>query len=99
MSEENRTIAHMDLDAFFVSVEVKKNRKFAGKPIIIGGQSQRGVVASCSYEARKAGVHSAMPIKMAKRLCPEAQIIKGDMESYAKESSLVTSVISDRPPF
>jgi DNA polymerase-4 len=98
MSGENRTIAHMDLDAFFVSVEVKKNRKFAGKPIIIGGQSQRGVVASCSYEARKAGVHSAMPIKMAKRLCPEAQIIKGDMESYAKESSLVTSVISDRAP-
>lgn len=98
MSDENRTIAHMDLDAFFVSVEVKKNKKFAGKPIIIGGQSQRGVVASCSYEARKAGVHSAMPIKMAKRLCPEAQIIKGDMESYAKESSLVTSVISDRAP-
>ncbi len=98
MDQENRTIAHMDLDAFFVSVEVKKNKKFKGKPIIIGGQSQRGVVASCSYEARKAGVHSAMPIKMAKRLCPEAQIIKGDMESYAKESSLVTSVISDQAP-
>lgn len=96
--EKDRTIAHMDLDAFFVSVEVKKNTALSGKPLIIGGQSQRGVVASCSYEARRAGVHSAMPIRMAKRLCPHALFIKGDMESYAKESALVTEVIADQAP-
>lgn len=96
--EKDRTIAHMDLDAFFVSVEVKKNTALSGKPLIIGGQSQRGVVASCSYEARRAGVHSAMPIRMAKRLCPNAVFIKGDMESYAKESALVTEVIADQAP-
>lgn len=96
--EKDRTIAHMDLDAFFVSVEVKKNTALSGKPLIIGGQSQRGVVASCSYEARRAGVHSAMPIRMAKRLCPNALFIKGDMESYAKESALVTEVIADQAP-
>jgi len=88
----------MDLDAFFVSVEVKKNSSLLGKPLIIGGQSQRGVVASCSYEARRAGVHSAMPIRMAKRLCPDAQFIKGDMESYAQESALVTEVIAEQAP-
>ncbi len=96
--EKVRTIAHMDLDAFFVSVEVKKNSSLLGKPLIIGGQSQRGVVASCSYEARRAGVHSAMPIRMAKRLCPDAQFIKGDMESYAQESALVTEVIAEQAP-
>lgn len=96
--KKDRTIAHMDLDAFFVSVEVKKNTALSGKPLIIGGQSQRGVVASCSYEARRAGVHSAMPIRMAKRLCPNALFIKGDMESYAKESALVTEVIADQAP-
>lgn len=96
--EKDRTIAHMDLDAFFVSVEVKKNTALSGKPLIIGGQSQRGVVASCSYEARRVGVHSAMPIRMAKRLCPNALFIKGDMESYAKESALVTEVIADQAP-
>jgi DNA polymerase-4 len=96
--KNNRTVAHLDLDAFFVSVEIKKDASLSGKPLIIGGQSQRGVVASCSYEARKAGVHSAMPIRMAKRLCPDALIIKGDMESYAKESALVTQVIADKAP-
>ncbi len=98
VNDNNRTIAHMDLDAFFVSVEVKKNSSLLGKPLIIGGQSQRGVVASCSYEARRAGVHSAMPIRMAKRLCPNALFIKGDMESYAQESALVTEVIADQAP-
>ena len=98
IEKTNRTIAHLDLDAFFVSVEIKKNTSLSGKPIIIGGQSQRGVVASCSYEARRAGIHSAMPIRMAKRLCPDAQIIKGDMESYARESALVTEVIADQAP-
>ncbi len=67
----HRSIAHFDLDAFFVSVECKKNSSLKGKPLIVGG-SERGVVASCSYEARAFGIHSAMPVKLAKRLCPQA---------------------------
>ena len=67
----DRAILHMDLDAFFVSVEVLKNSSLKGLPLIIGGKSQRGVVSTCSYEARHFGVHSAMPMKMALRLCPQ----------------------------
>jgi len=93
-----RAILHMDLDSFFVSVECLKNSKFLGKPLIIGGTSRRGVVASCSYEARKYGVHSAMPIKMALNLCPDAIILRGDMDSYSHYSKLVTEVIADDAP-
>ena len=90
----------MDLDAFFISVECLKNSDFVGKPLLIGGTSNRGVVASCSYEARKFGVHSAMPMKMALRLCPQALVIRGDMDSYSYYSKLVTEVISaDAPIF
>lgn len=92
-----KAIAHMDLDTFFVSCERKKNSELVGKPIIIGG-GDRGVVASCSYETRFFGVRSAMPIKMALRLCPEARVIKGDMEMYLKMSQLVTEVIRDKVP-
>ena len=67
-----RTVAHFDLDSFFVSVERLRNSALAGKPIIIGGSSDRGVVASCSYETRQYGVHSAMPMKLARQLCPDA---------------------------
>jgi len=88
----------MDLDSFFVSVECLKNSEFKSKPLIIGGSSNRGVVSSCSYEARRFGVHSAMPIKMALRLCPHAIILRGDMDSYSKYSKLVTEVISDNAP-
>lgn len=93
-----RHIAHFDLDAFFVSVECLKNSRLKGKPLLIGGSGDRGVVASCSYEARRFGIHSAMPIRLARRLCPEAIIIKGDIESYAKYSGLVTSIIRDNVP-
>ena len=93
-----RHIAHFDLDAFFVSVECLKNSKLKGKPLIVGGSGDRGVVASCSYEARRFGVHSAMPIRLARRLCPEAIIIKGDMESYAKHSNLVTEIMQEGTP-
>ena len=93
-----RHIAHLDLDAFFISVECLKNPALKGKPLLIGGSSDRGVVAACSYEARRFGIHSAMPMKVAKRLCPEAQLIRGDMESYSKYSHLVTNIISSEVP-
>jgi DNA polymerase-4 len=94
----HRTIAHLDLDAFFVSVECLKNPALRGKPLLVGGRSDRAVVAACSYEARRFGVHSAMPMKLARRLCPEAMIISGDMESYSKYSRVVTDIIADRVP-
>lgn len=87
----------MDLDTFFVSCERLKNSELDGKPIIIGG-GDRGVVASCSYETRFFGVRSAMPIKMALRLCPEARVIKGDMEMYSNLSHAVTEVIREKVP-
>lgn len=93
-----RAIVHLDLDAFFVSVEVSRNSSLRGKPVIIGGSNGRGVVASCSYEARRLGIHSAMPMRMALRLCPDAIVIKGDMEEYSKQSKLVTEIIADAAP-
>lgn len=98
MQTQNRHIAHLDLDSFYVSVELLRNPGLRGKPVLIGGSSDRGVVASCSYEARKFGVHSAMPMKIARRLCKEATIINGDMEMYVKYSSLVTDIIKDSVP-
>ena len=93
-----RHIAHLDLDSFFVSVECLRNSKLLGKPVLIGGGSDRGVVASCSYEARKFGVHSAMPIRMALRLCPQAIVVRSDFEQYSKYSRIVTDIISDAVP-
>lgn len=92
-----RAIVHMDLDTFFVSCERLGNSKLEGIPLIIGG-GDRGVVASCSYEARTFGVRSAMPIKMALRLCPQAKVMKGDMELYSKLSHEVTEVIQVNAP-
>lgn len=92
-----RAIVHMDLDAFFVSCERLHNSKLNGIPLIVGG-GERGVVASCSYEARKFGVRSAMPIKLALRLCPDAKIIKGDFELYSQLSKEVTEVLEDKAP-
>ncbi|SEA52018.1 DNA polymerase IV [Pedobacter hartonius] len=92
-----RAIVHMDLDTFFVSCERLTNSQLTGVPLIIGG-GDRGVVASCSYEARYFGVRSAMPIKMAMMLCPQAKVIKGDMELYSKLSHDVTKVIEEKAP-
>lgn len=93
-----RAILHMDLDSFFASVEVLKNSALRGKPLIIGGTSNRGVVASCSYEARRYGVHSAMPMRMALQLCPNAIVLKGDGDSYSQYSKMVTEVIAEDAP-
>lgn len=93
----NRAIVHMDLDTFFVSCERLLNSKLLGVPVIIGG-GDRGVVASCSYEARYFGVRSAMPMKMALRLCPEARVVRGDMERYSQLSHQVTEVIQEKVP-
>ncbi len=95
---QNRAIVHFDLDAFFVNVEYLRNARLRGKPIAVGGHSDRGVIASCSYEARKFGVHSAMPTRLAKRLCPELLIIRGDMDSYSRFSNLVTDIIRTEVP-
>ncbi|MDQ1803622.1 DNA polymerase IV [Chryseobacterium sp. CKR4-1] len=92
-----RSIVHMDLDTFFVSCERLNNSELNGIPLIIGG-GDRGVVASCSYEARKFGVRSAMPIRMALKLCPDAKVIRGDHEMYSNLSHLVTEVIQSKVP-
>ena len=94
----NRNIVHIDLDSFFVSVERLHNSSLAGKPVLIGGTSDRAVVSSCSYEARSYGVHSAMPMKMARMLCPDAVVIRGDMESYSRYSNTVTDIIAESAP-
>ncbi len=97
-SSDKRSIVHMDLDTFFVSVERLLDSRLEGKPILIGGKSDRGVVASCSYEARAFGIHSAMPMRMARSLCPEAIVLRGDADSYSKYSRLVTEIIRDGAP-
>lgn len=94
----DKQIIHIDQDAFFVSVELLKDPGLAGKPVIIGGSSDRGVVASCSYEARKFGVHSAMPSRMARQLCPHAVFIRGNMDEYSKYSHDVTDILRERVP-
>lgn len=95
---EQRHITHMDLDTFFVSVEYLRNARLKGKPVLIGGMSDRGVVAACSYEARKFGIHSGMPMRAALRLCSHATVVKSDFEAYSHYSKLVTEVIKDTVP-
>lgn len=92
------TILHLDLDTFFVSVERLYDSRLVGKPVLIGGVSDRGVVASCSYEARTYGVHSAMPMKRAKELCPDAIQIRGNAGNYTKHSEMVTEIIKEAVP-
>lgn len=93
-----RTILHMDLDSFFVSVERLIDSKLIGKPILVGGTGDRGVVSTASYEARKYGAHSGMPMRMAKRLCPEAITIRGNAGTYTKYSKLVTDIMKGEVP-
>ncbi|WP_439557801.1 DNA polymerase IV [Dyadobacter sp.] len=94
----DRTILHLDLDTFFVSVERKNNSELENKPVMVGGVGDRGVVAACSYETRAFGVHSGMSMKMARMLCPEAIVIRGDAGVYSKESKIVSEIISETVP-
>lgn len=94
---KDRHIAHFDLDSFFVSVEILNNPALKGKPVLVGGY-ERGVVAACSYEARKYGIHSAMPMKKAMRLCPHAIITNSSRGQYSKYSRWVTDIIASKAP-
>jgi DNA polymerase IV len=91
-------IAHFDMDAFFVSVECLKDPSLKGKPLLVGGHSDRGVVAACSYEARKYGIHSAMPMRKAKLLCPHATVVSGSRGDYGLYSRYVTEIIAAKAP-
>lgn len=94
----DRNIVHIDLDTFFVSCERLLNSELIGKPVLVGGTSGRGVVAACSYEARTYGVHSAMPMQLARRLCPEAIVIRGNGSIYSKFSDTITDIVKEQSP-
>ena len=93
-----RSILHLDLDSFFVSVERLINSELKKRPLLVGGISDRGVVAACSYETRAFGVHSGMPMKLARRLCPEAIVLRGNSGTYTKYSDLITEIIKSEVP-
>ena len=93
-----KTILHLDLDTFFVSCERLLDSRLNNRPVLIGGTSDRGVVAACSYEARTYGIHSAMPMKMARMLCPDAVVIRGTSGIYTEFSDMVTHIIKERSP-
>jgi len=98
MNSPQRYIAHFDLDSFFVSVEILNNPTLKGKPVVVGGHSERGVVTAASYEARKFGVHSAMPMKKALQLCPQAVVVGGTRGEYSRYSRWVTDIIAAKAP-
>lgn len=93
-----KTILHLDLDTFFVSVERKLDSRLKNRPILVGGLSDRGVVAACSYETRGYGIHSGMPMRMARELCPEAVVIRGNAGTYSRHSDEVTEIIKEKVP-
>src|SRR5512137_1720134 len=93
-----RIILHLDMDAFYAAVEVREDPSLAGKPLIIGHRGKRGVVSTCSYEARKFGVRSAMPSVTAERLCPQAVWLLGRMELYVQVSQAIRRLLDDFSP-
>ena len=91
-----KKIVHVDMDAFYASVEQRDNPKLKGRPVIVGGTVQeRGVVAACSYEARKFGVHSAMSTVRALALCPEAVLLRPDFKKYEEASSIIRKIFHE----
>jgi len=94
----SKHILHLDLDTFYVSVERKIDSRLKTVPLLVGGTSDRGVVAACSYETRAFGVHSGMSMKLAKQLCPEAVVIRGNSGIYSKHSDLITDIIKSEVP-
>lgn len=98
MNAPQRYIAHLDLDSFFVSVEMLNDPSLKGKAVIVGGSKDRGVVTTCSYEARKFGVKSAMPMKTAMHLCPHAILVRGTRGEYSRYSRWVTDIIAAKAP-
>lgn len=95
---KSRAIAHFDLDSFFVSVELLQNSALKGKPVVIGGKGDRGVVSSCSYEARAYGVRSGMPMKLARQLCADLIQVRGDMDQYSYYSNIITDIVAEEVP-
>jgi DNA polymerase-4 len=95
---EKRAIVHVDMDAFYASVECLDDRSLTGQPVVVGGLGSRGVVATASYAARKFGVHSAMPMGRARRLCPSAHYIKPRMQRYREKSAEVFTIFRDFTP-
>ncbi|MEM8898103.1 MAG: DNA polymerase IV [Bacteroidota bacterium] len=93
-----RSILHLDLDTFFVSVERLKEPRLKGKPVLVGGTGNRGMISSCSYEARRFGVHAAMPTRIARKLCPHGIFLKGDFDAYSEKSAEVSEIISEESP-
>ena len=99
MTSEHRTIFHVDMDAFFVSVEELFDPSLKGKPVVVGGQkNERGVVSAASYAARKFGIHSAMPLRTAAKLCPHATFVDGHPERYREYSAKVYEVLNRFSP-
>ncbi len=98
MKNIDRTIVHMDLDTFFVSVERLMDSRLQSKPVLVGGTTERGVVSSCSYETRKMGVCSGMSMKMAKQLCPEAIVVRGDSSKYSYYSKIISEMVKEQVP-
>lgn len=96
--DPNRHIAHLDVDDFFVAVERLRNSRLVGKPVLIGGEGDRGIVAACSAEASKYGIHTGLPMRVALRLCKQSIIVRVDFEEYSKQSKIVTDVITDSVP-